>query len=328
MPRIWKDRVGSIFWQRYLWIHPLLVGQMLRSNPSDSQFIGAGRRASTLRALVRYVRNFFKWLSSAHQKTYPTEVSDLTNYLKVRRDEPCNRGALRNVRRCFEFLEEVTCTQEQQKLTKTELFQLMSKEVSAEPGRPTKQAPRMFLSVIAGLEKLVVSQSAAPSCSNICMVDLLATLGDAEVQRSPRHLSVFDQVSGIDCSAVLSHSKTLGKDKQVQSRPVVVHGPAFLTAPDWLRVGWDLLRQIADFPRDYLLPSPSSCLRGCLRSELRYETGSAVFYRTLCLVQLPGDIRLPSFVAHYWTPHSGRAFLLSCTSALKVEKTTRDFLGG
>ena len=104
--------------ERSRWIHvlatPLMdtVGQILKSNPADYQYLVAGRRASTLRALVTHVKNFLKWLSSAHQKGYPTEVSDLVGYLKVRRDEPCNHGALRNVRRSFEFLEEVTCTQE------------------------------------------------------------------------------------------------------------------------------------------------------------------------------------------------------------------------
>ena len=194
----------------------------------------------------------------------------------------------------------MTCTQEPQKLTKTELFQLMSKEisVSAESGRRTKQVPPMFLSVIAGLEKLVVSQSAAPYVRIFAWWICLQHWGTL---RFSDHRGIFPSSArfrGIDCSTVLSHSKTLGKDKQVQSRPVVVDGIAFLTAPERLRVGWDLLRQIAENPRDYLLPSPSSCLRGCLRSELRYQTGSAVFYRALCLVQLPGDIRLPSIVAH------------------------------
>ena len=70
---------------------------MVKSNPSVYQYLGAGRRASTLRALVRYVENFLQWLSSVHQKVYPSEVSDLVGYLKVRRDEPCKRGAVRNV---------------------------------------------------------------------------------------------------------------------------------------------------------------------------------------------------------------------------------------
>ena len=90
------------------WIHtlatllmdtPTPIGQILKSNPSDCQHLRAGKRASTLRSLVRYSRNFMKRLSSAHQKVYLTEVADFIQYLKVRRGEPCNRGALRNTRR-------------------------------------------------------------------------------------------------------------------------------------------------------------------------------------------------------------------------------------
>ena len=176
--------------------------------------------------------------------------------------------------------------------------------VSAEPGKPTKQAPRMFLCMLAGLEKLVVSQSTAPYVRLfsrwICLQHWRTVRFSDHRGISPSSMSF----QGIDFSVVLSHSKTLGKDKQVQS-------------PDWLPVGWEFLKVLADFPRDYLLPTPSSCWKGCLRSELRYDAGSAIFYRARCLVQLPD-----------WTPHSGRAFLPSYTAALKVEKTTRDVLGG
>ena len=134
--------------------------------------------------------------------------------------------------------------------------------------------------------------------------------------------------SGIDFVATLSHSKTLGRDKKVQSRPVVVHGLAFIAVQDWLRAGWDLLKNMEDFRRDFLLPTPSSCLKGSLRSELRYDTGSALFCRTLGSIVLPGNVSLQLVVAHCWTPHSGRSFLLTCTASLGVEKSSRDFLGG
>ena len=116
---------------------PAPIGQILKSNPTDCRYLGPGRRASTFRALVRYSKNFLRWLSSAHQKVYPTEVADLIGYLIVRREELHNRGALRNTCRCYEFLEEDTCTVEAQKLSKSEIYQMMAKEIlsSAEPGR-------------------------------------------------------------------------------------------------------------------------------------------------------------------------------------------------
>ena len=159
--------------ERTRWIHilatvlvdtPTPVGQILKANPTDCQYLGAGRRASTLRALVRYSKKILRWLTSAHQKVYPTDVADLIGYLKVRREQPCNRGALGNTCRCYEFLEEVTCTVDAEKLSKTEVDQLVAKEIlsSAETGRLTKQAPRMFLCMLACLENLVVSSSTAP----------------------------------------------------------------------------------------------------------------------------------------------------------------------
>ena len=103
----------------------------------------------------------------------------------LRRDKPRNRGALKNVKRSFEFFEEVTCTPDSQRLTKTDVYQLMLKEilVSAEPGRRTKQAPRMFLCVIAGLENLVVSQGVSPFLRFFSWWICLQHWGDAEVRR-------------------------------------------------------------------------------------------------------------------------------------------------
>ena len=68
--------------------------------------------------------------------------------------------------------------------------------------------------------------------------------------------------SGVDFVATLSHSKTLGKDVKTQVRPLVVHFLAFITVPNWRRTGRDLLKNMADFQRDFLLPTPSSCLHG------------------------------------------------------------------
>ena len=40
--------------------------QILKSNPADCQYLDTGR-ASTLRELVRYVKNFLKWLFTSSQ---------------------------------------------------------------------------------------------------------------------------------------------------------------------------------------------------------------------------------------------------------------------
>ena len=50
--------------------------------------------------------------------------------------------------------------------------------------------------------------------------------------------------------------------------------------------------------------------------------------RTLCALEFDGTFTLNPLIAHFWTPHSGRAFLPTCTAILGYDKSTRDFLGG
>ena len=133
----------------------------------------------------------------------------------------------------------MTCTAKAQKLTKTEVFHLVAEEIlnSAEPGRLTKQAPGMFLCTLACLENLVVASSAAP-CLRLCAwwicLQHWGTLRFSHHRGiSPSSVSFI----GIDFVETLSHSKTLEKDKTVQSRAVVVHGLEFIAVPQWLRTG-------------------------------------------------------------------------------------------
>ena len=66
-------------------------------------------------------------------------------------------------------------------------------------------------------------------------------------------------------------SKTTGDVKDVAFRMVHISSCCFLSAPSWLSTGWALLQSLADFPRDFLLPAPSSNCSGCLQKELRYD---------------------------------------------------------
>ena len=126
---------------------------------------------------------------------------------KVRREEPCNRGALRNTcSRCYEFLEEVTCTAEAQKLSKTEVYQLMAEEIlsSAEP-RQVDETCTVYVSWHAnGTRKLGGVTQYCPLSSPFRMVDLFATLGNSEIQRSPRPRSSVGHIQwyGFCCYVV------------------------------------------------------------------------------------------------------------------------------
>ena len=241
---------------------PTPVGALLQAQPSDVQYLGAGRRASTVRSLVRHVQKFLAWHSVAHHSSFPSTVQHLVAYMKTRLAEPCNRGALRNINRAYEFLEEICGLPADKCRTKTQVYQLMFSELltQAEPGRPVKQAPRIFASLLISLERLVVDPLVPPYMRLygwwLC-VQHWGTLRFSDHRGiSPSSVKIVDT----EFSAVLSRSKTIGRDKKIQSRAVLIHRSAFLAIPDWVTQGSQLLQSMASFPRDYLLPTPSSCL--------------------------------------------------------------------
>ena len=58
-----------------------------------------------------------------------------------------------------------------------------------------------------------------------------------------------------------------------------------------MQEGWRLLKDMSDYPRDYLILFPSSSGHGCTRRELSYDTASAMQNRVLRMVRL-GDVPL------------------------------------
>ena len=73
---------------------------------------------------------------------------------------------------------------------------------------------------------------------------------------------------------------------------------------------------------------PQTIYRGCARTELRYDTGYALQSQVLNHVQYRGAHIFSVRVVQYWTPHTGRNFVRSATTALGQSKEDRDIMGG
>ena len=116
--------------------------------------------------------------------------------------------------------------------------------------------------------------------------------------------------------AKLTQSKTIGSDRAVSMRLVVICKGAFVRSSSWMVTGWEFLQQEAAIERDSLLPSPTDGFRGCRRTELKYVTSSAVQFRGLSSLKVDGKQLFEHRVAQYWTPHTGRNYLPSATGAL------------
>ena len=127
---------------------------------------------------------------------------------------------------------------------------------------------------------------------------------------------------------MLRRSKTIGADKSVVSRPLVLDAACYVSRKDWLTAGWRTLQEAATSDRDYLLPAPSANLRGCKRAELKYDQGFAMQNRVLMGLEVNGAKLFSHSVTNFWTPQSSRAYLPSATQVLSFPKEDRDYLGG
>ena len=164
-----------------------------------------------------------------------------------------NRGSLRNAHEALVFLEEAAAVATGQKFTGMSLYAVGYKELlsRALPGAPVKQAPRMY-TMLAGLEEAVLDSSNAVYSrmySWWILVQTWCTLRFSDHRGiSPRDVKV--DAAGL--SAVLRRSKTIGAEKSVVSRPLVLDAACCVSRKDWLTAGWRTLQEAATFDREVL----------------------------------------------------------------------------
>ena len=129
------------------------------------------------------------------------------------------------------------------------------------------------------------------------------------------------EVKGNSLTTRLLRSKTIGSDKTVTSRSVVVSQNCFVKRSEWLSCGW-ALKQHADYPR---LPLAHALGQ---QQGVWHDTAHALQIKVLQSLKVRGEPLLSPRTAQYWTPHSGRNFLVSAASAVGVSKPDRGMLGG
>ena len=256
----------------------------------DAEEMERARWIETLRSRVRLARRYLAWLSITFEVPFPTELEQMADYFRVRASEPCTRGTLKNTHRSFTFLEEVAGMPKTECVTENPLYQVLYHELlsKAAPGRATRQADRMLVAMLGAIEQLVVDEGELPYIRLHSWRTLLqnwATLRFDD-HRGIEFASV--RVSQLRLQARLTRSKTTGSDKTVLGRPVVVDSICFVSEPRWLEAGWKVMKQIADFERDYLVPAPSRNFRGARRMELRCDAGFAIQNRVLSLTTCGG----------------------------------------
>ena len=186
----------------------------------------------------------------------------------------------------------------------------------------------MYTTMVAGLEEKVMDPRASVYSRIYAWWVLVQTWCRL---RFSDHRGISPQEVKMDSSgfaAVLRRSKTIGADKSIVSRPLVLDKACWVSKSDWLMTGWRILQEAAGFERDYLLPVPTASFRGCKSIELKYEQGHAIQNKVLRELEVSGEKLFSHQITNFWTPHSCRAYLPSATQVLNFSKEDRDFLGG
>ena len=177
----WIELLGSMLAHT-----PTPMGALLAAQPANFQLLGAGRRAATLRSRVRAVKRFLDWLAVSHGQGYPTELHDYTG---LPASAPVRTMHTRSAERRTQSTR-VRGRSRRSHSTVTEsqpppVHLVIQKELLANsiPGRPAKQAPRMFISMLAALEELTVNDKALPYYRVYRMVDSSPVMGHDALQR-------------------------------------------------------------------------------------------------------------------------------------------------
>ena len=226
-------------------------------------------------------------------------------------------------------MEEVAGVEQSEKLTGTQVYAIIQKEILANtiPSRPVRQAPRMLVGVISMLENLVVSELTSVCYRIYAWWILVQSWGTL---RFDDHRGVKPQdVSFVEGSllARLTRSKTLGPDRSVGSRQIFINASCFIERKEWLHEGWRVLCTAATLRSGLFTPVTDHQLQRmpAFRVEVRYSTRNAEpCVRTL--YEKKGTLCFQGSPPSFWTPHSARAFLPSCTKALsRAQRRTRLF---
>ena len=184
------------------------MGELIGSSPPGTQPLEAGRRGLHVEVSGQSCPPL------AHGVSFPTEVVHLTEYLQTGHSEPCNHGSLKVAHNAFVFLQETAAVEV--KLTQQALYGAVRKGLlaTAEPGRPTRQAPRIPATLVEALEKNVVREDGlfyhrVYSCWILLQCWGTLRFSDHRGLSPDEHFSV----EGNALTARLTRSKTIGSGK-------------------------------------------------------------------------------------------------------------------
>ncbi len=296
------------------------------------KLLAAGRRASTLRTRLLAWRPFRTWLRGSRGTTRPRGPEDYVDYLLLRADEPCSRGSLDGVLALFSFIEGLYGRGKGERWVDTPYYQAAAREIRSGltlrlDGTEVKKALRPTWEMLAGLERQVMNAEAGvyervlawyASVSSWCMLRF-------DDHRGWMSGSLSTDTLGWTWDLV--RTKTTGRGKASELRPVALSTEAYVRDKDWFSTGHALLVNMSPGERDYLLTIPPACGDDlAVPREIGYEEYVCRMRAMLSAVEL-GDVQVGKALSEVYSAHSWRFFLPSAAGALGYTQEHINTLG-
>ena len=229
------------------------MGQLLSTS---TKLLRGGRTVSTLLSRVRVLRRFLSLLALNHQQVYPLSWLQLTEYFRVKLEEPCSGAGLKNTHQAhIQFPGRGGWC----------IFRAALHELSVILRGPSGVA-RLTLPwspFEAGPETSGGGPRHSSALEDVCLVVASPSLGHAQGQRPPRHQASRRAASRPQAR---SHSDKV-QDNRGRPKPDVQKACCVVLSS----ANWGQLMSMANFPRDYLLQAPATHFHGCRKKKLEYD---------------------------------------------------------
>ena len=320
-----------VFWTKQLQVELCASGAPVLQKLEDSldptralEMLAGRTRAGTLKRYVDVYQRWRLWLQEAKLMHPPGRPVDLVDYWLVRRDEPFGRSVPETIVKAIAWFEKVAEFRSDSRATEGRIVWATKDKIveALSEGAPlTQRAPRYPTWILVKIERLVLDEDEAKGIRIFAWAKLFkawASLRWSDIQAiKPTELRLEEG----RLFTILRRTKTSGPNRRIKELPVCVSEGAFFEDAKWISVGFHLLKEMADYKRDYLLPRLKADLVTLDRKMASY--GGAVVATAAILAR----IGLPTAVQGYWTEHSERSILPTALAILGVTDSEKDILG-
>ena len=219
---------------------------------SAEQAVLGSVRASTLQSRVRPWASFVKWLSWRKDKMWPTETSDIFDFLAERQREVPLGTFPRAFRAALRWFEARSGLDEERKLGNKDIVKrLLDKAVpdGAEALGEVRKAPRFPIALVVSLEQAVMAGVTGDGIAKtkaivawMRLVKLFGAMRSDDLQRVHP-----DSVTFGDAGMVMKllRTKTSGPGKRTRELMAFIPTDTGISSVEWLAAGYRLWRTVA-----------------------------------------------------------------------------------